>query len=115
MNRREFAAGLAAAGIAGANLSQPAVAQLAGRTIKLVYGFPAGGGGDALARVIADRLGKVLGASVVVENKAGASGVLSKTVDRRGAGRHHAAVGPLARWRCTRSSMPISTLTRSRT
>ena len=51
-----------------------AVAQPAGRTIRLIYAYPAGGGGDGLARIIADRLQARLGNPIIVENRAGASG-----------------------------------------
>jgi tripartite-type tricarboxylate transporter receptor subunit TctC len=49
----------------------------AGATVKLLVGFPAGGGTDAIARVLADRLKDELGAPVIVENKAGAGGQLA--------------------------------------
>jgi tripartite-type tricarboxylate transporter receptor subunit TctC len=51
------------------------------RTVHLVVPFAAGGTGDLVARVIADKLGPALGQSVVVENRPGASGALgSKAV-----------------------------------
>ena len=44
------------------------------RSIRLLVGYPAGGSVDATARVIAERLGPMLGHPVVVENRAGATG-----------------------------------------
>ncbi len=57
-------------------LAQPAFAQAGfpSRPITLVATAPAGGGIDFLARLLAEPLTKVLGQSVVVENKPGASG-----------------------------------------
>ncbi len=54
-----------------------AMAQAQTPTIKLMVGFPPGGGTDAIARLLADRLKEPLGANVIVENKAGAGGQLA--------------------------------------
>ncbi len=48
-----------------------------GKVVKLLVGFPPGGGTDAIARLLAERLKDELGASVVVENKPGAGGQLA--------------------------------------
>ena len=44
------------------------------RPIQVIVAYAAGGTGDIVARSISDRLGAALGQSVVVENRAGASG-----------------------------------------
>ena len=47
------------------------------RIVKLVVGFPPGGGADAVSRIIANRLSEVWGQQVVVENKPGAGSNLA--------------------------------------
>ncbi|MCZ4315401.1 tripartite tricarboxylate transporter substrate binding protein [Comamonadaceae bacterium G21597-S1] len=57
--------------------SAPALAQQAAwpqQTIRVIVPQPPGGGTDALARLIAERLQPVLGQAVVVENRTGAGG-----------------------------------------
>jgi tripartite-type tricarboxylate transporter receptor subunit TctC len=46
------------------------------RTITLVVPYPPGGGVDAMARVVAEKLSGVLGQQVVVDNRAGGSGLV---------------------------------------
>lgn len=46
------------------------------RAVRLVAPFSAGGGADALARILAKRLSDILGQPVYVENRGGASGVI---------------------------------------
>ena len=46
------------------------------RPIRFVVPFPAGNAGDITARLISTRLSEKLGASIVVENRAGASGMI---------------------------------------
>jgi tripartite-type tricarboxylate transporter receptor subunit TctC len=61
----------------------PAISRNAGaqawpsRVVRLVVGFPPGGGADAVSRIVAGRLSEVWGQQVVVENRAGAGGNLA--------------------------------------
>jgi tripartite-type tricarboxylate transporter receptor subunit TctC len=48
-----------------------------GKPVTLVVSYPAGGGADLMARLIAPHMAKALGQNVVVENKPGASGQLA--------------------------------------
>jgi len=47
------------------------------RPITLVVPYAAGGGNDAMARGVADKMGRALGQQVVVENRAGAGGTIA--------------------------------------
>ena len=61
--------GAAALGVAHAQGSEG----LSG-PVRLVVGFPAGGAGDIIDRVVADKIAGPLGVTVIVENKPGAGG-----------------------------------------
>ncbi|GER14581.1 Bug family tripartite tricarboxylate transporter substrate binding protein [Variovorax boronicumulans] len=77
-SRRRFISIGAAAGLVGA--APWAFAQDGGypkQPIKLVVPFAAGSGTDAVARITAQMLGEALKASVIVDNRAGASGVIA--------------------------------------
>jgi tripartite-type tricarboxylate transporter receptor subunit TctC len=57
-----------------------ALAQSSGfpdRPIKMIVGFAAGGSTDVAARIVAQKMSEVLGQSVLVENRPGASGLLA--------------------------------------
>ena len=73
-SRRRFAATLLAA---SATLAAPAVWANEAAPIHLLVGFPAGGGSDAIARLLAEKLEKELGRSVLVENRPGAGGQIA--------------------------------------
>jgi tripartite-type tricarboxylate transporter receptor subunit TctC len=49
------------------------------KTVHLIVAYAPGGTGDVVARIIADKLGPALGQTVVVENRAGASGAIGAT------------------------------------
>ncbi|GAB3655087.1 tripartite tricarboxylate transporter substrate binding protein BugE [Ramlibacter alkalitolerans] len=77
MKRRVWIA--AAATLLGA-AAAPALAQgYPNKVVKLTVPFAPGGTTDIIGRVIADPLGRVLGQPVIVENKAGAGGVVGAT------------------------------------
>jgi tripartite-type tricarboxylate transporter receptor subunit TctC len=70
--------GLLAALAAFALLAGAAVADTyPAKPIRLIVTYPPGGGADVMARLIAPRLGELLGQPVVVENKPGASGQIA--------------------------------------
>ena len=69
---------LIAAGVAG---PRAALAQeYPARQIRVVLPFPAGGGSDIIARVVAQKLTGSLGQPVVVDNRAGASGNIAAEI-----------------------------------
>jgi tripartite-type tricarboxylate transporter receptor subunit TctC len=73
--RRLMKAALASSAV----IAVPSLAQaqaFPARPIKLICPWPAGGATDAVMRAIAESAGKALGGQMIVENKAGASGML---------------------------------------
>jgi tripartite-type tricarboxylate transporter receptor subunit TctC len=66
--------GLSAALALPAASAARAQAYPARQPIKVIVPFPAGGPTDAMARVVSERLGTVLGQSIVIENKGGGAG-----------------------------------------
>ena len=75
-NRRHALTTLALAVLTISAFAPNAIAQGAfpNKPITLVVTYPPGGGADAMARLIAPKMGEALGQSVVIENKPGASG-----------------------------------------
>jgi tripartite-type tricarboxylate transporter receptor subunit TctC len=53
------------------------VATFPNRPIRMLVGFGAGGGTDIVARIVAQKMTEILGQSVVVENRTGASGMIA--------------------------------------
>lgn len=85
MKRREI---LAAMGAVPAALALPRVASAQAwpsQPIRMVVPYAAGGGIDAVARLIAKAMGEDLGQSLVVDNRGGAGGMLGAEIVARAA------------------------------
>jgi tripartite-type tricarboxylate transporter receptor subunit TctC len=78
-SRRQF---VAASGALAAAAALPSWAQdkWPSKPIKILVGFPPGGGADAMARLVASKLPDKLGQTVVVDNRTGATGTISSEV-----------------------------------
>jgi tripartite-type tricarboxylate transporter receptor subunit TctC len=63
------------------------------KTIKILVGSAPGGGTDAMARAVADRLGPLLKQSVVVENRPGVSNTLAADVTAKSTDGHTMVMG----------------------
>jgi pyruvate/2-oxoglutarate dehydrogenase complex dihydrolipoamide acyltransferase (E2) component len=72
MHRRHLLTALIATGMVGSSWAQ----SYPNKVVHLQVPFAPGGTTDIVARVIAEPLGKAIGQSVVVENKAGGGGVV---------------------------------------
>src|SRR5580704_12685387 len=70
--RRALLQILVAAGLV-ASATNRSFAQAAKRTLRLIVGFPAGGGTDIIARILAERMQVPFASAIIVENKPGAA------------------------------------------
>src|SRR5262252_4141872 len=85
MDRRKFLQGAIAAPMVGA-FGSPASAQAQTwptRNLTMIVAFPPGGQADLAARPVAAALEKLLGKSVVVDNRAGAGGMVGNAFAAR--------------------------------
>ena len=74
MQRRTFIAGAAASVAAPALYAQQPIVT---GPVRIIVGFAPGGGTDILARVIGQKLSEMWKTSVLIENRAGASGTIA--------------------------------------
>jgi tripartite-type tricarboxylate transporter receptor subunit TctC len=81
MNARTILLGL----LAGALLTSPAAAEFPDKPITIQAPYAPGGNIDVTARIIADKLKDVLGVTVLVDNRAGASGMIGSAAVARSA------------------------------
>ncbi len=61
----------------------PAADVYPSRPVRMVVGFPPGGGTDLVARIIQPRMSAALGQQIVVDNRAGANGVIAAELTAR--------------------------------
>lgn len=77
LNRRKVLVHTAASGALVASMGLPRLALGQSGPIRIVVGYPPGGGTDRAARLVADRLQQLLKRTVIVENRVGAGGRLA--------------------------------------
>jgi tripartite-type tricarboxylate transporter receptor subunit TctC len=80
MTFRFFAVFLSLAWMGGAPAALAQAGEYPTRPIRLLVGFTAGGGTDTYARIIAPKLSDRLGQQVVVDNRAGAGGIIATSL-----------------------------------
>ena len=95
IERRQFlrlsaAAALAAPALAAGLLGRAALAQTQtpvwpGRFVRMIVPYPAGGGADTIARLLAGRLSDIWGQQVLIENRGGAGGNIASEAAARSA------------------------------
>jgi tripartite-type tricarboxylate transporter receptor subunit TctC len=76
-----FALFLAFLGIAGPAAAQ----QYPARPIRMLIGFPPGGGTDIVGRIVAQKLSENLGQQIIAENRGGATGMVAAELAARAA------------------------------
>lgn len=82
-----------ACGLAATALGSAIAQEWPRQPVKLLVGSAPGGGTDAMARAVADRLGPLLKQSVVVENRPGASNTLAADVTAKSTDGHTLVMG----------------------
>ncbi len=78
MSMNPFRVWLAALSLSALTLAGPALAQYPDRPIRILVGYQPGGGADLTARIVAPKLSELLKVPVLVENRAGAAGMIAE-------------------------------------
>jgi tripartite-type tricarboxylate transporter receptor subunit TctC len=68
---------VSSAALLSAGLMPHARAEVLKKSVQIIVGFPAGGGTDVIARILAERLRGPYSSAVIVENKPGAAARIS--------------------------------------
>jgi tripartite-type tricarboxylate transporter receptor subunit TctC len=82
---RFFLAAAAAAAMAALFAPNVEAQPAPGRPVTLIVPFPAGGGVDAVARIVAERMSAHLGQQVIIDNRGGVAGVIGMRVAAKSA------------------------------
>ena len=85
LNRRTAALAVGLAATLGLAPQWAAAQQFPTKPVRIITPFPVGGGPDGVARLVADKLSKTWGQSVVVENRPGGNGFIAIDAFKRGA------------------------------
>jgi tripartite-type tricarboxylate transporter receptor subunit TctC len=78
-------AAVVGAAMLAANTGGVAAQDYPSRPITMIVPFPAGGGVDAIGRILAERLSAALGQQIIIENRGGAAGVIGTRAAARAA------------------------------
>jgi tripartite-type tricarboxylate transporter receptor subunit TctC len=70
---RGLALGMVMGLITAGSVAQPYPA----KPVRMIVGFPSGGGNDIIARIVGQRLGELLGQPVVIDNRPGANAIIA--------------------------------------
>lgn len=77
ISRRCLLALMAAGALSTLPVPAAAQSEYPARPIKVLYGYPAGGAGDVIGRLVTERMGQILGQQFVMENRVGAGGTIA--------------------------------------
>jgi len=106
-SRRALLGGLLGAGVAGASARAQGSGNWPARPIRLVVPFGAGTSTDIVSRLLTPRMSEILGQPIVVENRAGAGGVVgSDAVAKAAPDGHTLCMGSIASHSVNVSLMP---------